>query len=296
MARHLLAQGFAVRALTRHPDSEAAARLRAGGVEVIAADFLDRPSLMQALEGAYGAFSVQNMMSVGTEIEIMQGYAFADAAKATGVRHLVYSSVGGADRSTGIGHFESKWAVEEHIRRIGIPATIVRPVFFIENLTTPGTFGRVTWGAVAWALRGGKRLQVVSVDDIGALVALALAAPERFIGQAIELAGDEVSLAQLRLAYRRVTGRRPLAVPLPAALIRLFDRDLAAMFQWLHTSGYAADLTALRQLLPSLKSLEQALQSAQGAALARSSARADERSRERSRIPAGERSRIQAGD
>jgi uncharacterized protein YbjT (DUF2867 family) len=261
VARHLLRQGWHVRAMTRHPGGAPARLLQAAGAELVQADFLDRPSLTRALTGAYGAFSVQNMLPLGTVVETIQGYAFADAALAAGVRHFVYSSVGGADRATGIGHFESKWAVEEHIRRIGVPATILRPVFFIDNLTTPGPWGRVAWGAVAWALRGGKKLQVLAVDDIGAFVALVLADPQRFVGQAIELAGDEVTLAQMRAAQVHATGKRRLAIPLPPAVLSLLDRDLSQMFRWLRTSGYAADLVALRQLLPSLKRLEDGLRS-----------------------------------
>lgn len=259
VVRHLLAQGFGVRALTRQPRSERAARLQAAGAEIVQGDFLERPSLMQALEGAYGAFSVQSRVPGGTEVEVMQGYAFADAAKAAGIRHLIYSSAGGADRSTGIGHFESKWAIEEHIRRIGVPATILRPAFLLDNLTAGGGVGRVAWGALSWALRGGRKLQVLAVDDVGAFVALVLADPQRYVGQAIELAGDEVSLAELRAAQQRVSGKRPVVLPLPPPLIAPFDRDLARMYEWLRATGYSADLATLRQLLPTLKSVEEGL-------------------------------------
>ena len=54
----------------------------------------------------------------------------ADAAKAAGIQHLVYTSVGGAERKSGLPHFESKWQIEEHIRSLGLPATILRPVLF----------------------------------------------------------------------------------------------------------------------------------------------------------------------
>ena len=252
--------------MTRNPDGAPARLLQAAGAEVVHADFLDRPSLTRALAGAYGAFSVQNMLPLGTAVETMQGYAFADAAKAAGVRHLVYSSIGGAERATGIEHFESKWAIEEHIRRIEVPATILRPVFFLDNLATPGPWGTVVWGAVAWALRGGKKLQVIALDDLGAFVALVLADPQRFIGQAIELAGDEVTFDQIRTAQLQATGQRRVALPLLAPVLRLLDRDLSQMFRWLRTSGYAADLTALRQLLPSLQRLPEGLRQAGKAA------------------------------
>lgn len=245
--------------MTRTPESEAAQRLQAAGAEIVQADFLDRPSLTRALEGAYGAFSVQAVQPLGTAVETIQGYAFADAAKAAGVRHLLYSSICGADRGTGIGHFESKATIEDHIRRIGVPATILRPVFLIENLAAPGALGTVWWGAVAWVLRGGRKLQVLAGDDVGAWAALCFADPQRFIGQAIDLAGDELTLAELREIYGRVAGRRAPVLPIPASLLGVFDRDMSAMFKWLRTAGFTADASALRQVLPSLKRFEEGL-------------------------------------
>src|SRR5713226_6618622 len=69
----------------------------------------------------------------GTDAEIRQGIAAADAAKAAGV-HLVFTSVGSANRQTGIPHFDSKYEVEKHIAKVGVRATILAPVAFMENL------------------------------------------------------------------------------------------------------------------------------------------------------------------
>jgi len=52
----------------------------------------------------------------------------ADAAVAANVPHVVYSSVGGADRRSGVPHFENKWEIEEYLRRTGPPTTVIRPV------------------------------------------------------------------------------------------------------------------------------------------------------------------------
>jgi uncharacterized protein YbjT (DUF2867 family) len=263
VAAKLLQDGWKVRAMSRNPESEAARKLVAAGAEVVQASFDQADSLERALDGAYGAYSVQNMMFVGTEKETEQGIAFAEAAARAGVRHFVYSSVGGADRGTGIGHFESKWKIEERIRALGLPATILRPVFFTDNLAIPGGFGALFWGAVAGSLRGGRRLQVIAVDDIGAIAALAFAQPETFIGRAIEIAGDEATLEDMAAAYQRVKGKKPLRIPLPPSLLRLMDKDLGLMFRWFRDDGYHADIPALRQMLPSLKSFEEGLRTAQ---------------------------------
>src|ERR1035438_5526300 len=134
VARHLLKQpAFAIRALTRDTSKPPAKALAQAGAELIQGDLNDPSSYKRALEGAYGVFAVQNGMEAGFEGEIRQGKALADAAKAAGVQHFVYSSVVSADRNTGIPHFESKWEIEQHFSKIGLPFTILRPAFFMQN-------------------------------------------------------------------------------------------------------------------------------------------------------------------
>src|SRR6185436_11538096 len=126
VARSLLRQGQKVRALTRNP-AKAAALVRAGA-EVVQGDLTDPASLQPALQGVDGVFAMSTPFEAGMEEEVGQGVFLADAAKAVGVRHYVYTSVASADRNTGIPHFDSKWQVERHIQRIALPATILRPV------------------------------------------------------------------------------------------------------------------------------------------------------------------------
>src|SRR5437868_13273745 len=131
--RHMLAKGWKLRALTRDTGSAAAKSLIARGVEVVRGDMEDPATLERAARGVYGIYSVQDFWSVGARREVQQGKNLADAAKTAGVEHFVYSSVGGAERNSGIDHWESKWEVEKHIRKLGLPATMLRPVAFMEN-------------------------------------------------------------------------------------------------------------------------------------------------------------------
>jgi uncharacterized protein YbjT (DUF2867 family) len=123
VARKLLADGWKVRALTRDVDKPAAQELDSLGAEIFAGDMEDRTELDSAFEGAYGVFSVQNfwLPNVGFEGEIRQGKNVAEAAKAAGVKHLVFSSVGAAHRGMGQKHFESKWIIEQYIHSLDIP-------------------------------------------------------------------------------------------------------------------------------------------------------------------------------
>ena len=137
VVRALIARGHRVKAISRKPDSDGAKRLAAAGVEVVAGDLNDGASVARAVEGVDTMFLMGNSYEAGTEAETRQGITVADAAKAAGIGHLIYSSVGDADKKTGIPHFDSKYLVEKHIAGLGIPYTISAPVAFMENTVAP---------------------------------------------------------------------------------------------------------------------------------------------------------------
>ena len=254
VARHLLADGWPVRALTRDPQKPAAQALAALGAEVVQADNDDRASLEAAVSGAYGVFSVQNnwLPNVGVDGEVRQGKLIADVASAAGVRHFVYSSVGGAERDAGVPHFESKWQIEQHIAALGLPATIVRPVAFMDNYNWARLY--ILNGIFSgMGLRADKTLQLIAADDIGAFVALVFSQPERFMGQAVELAGDELTESQIAETLARVIGR-----PVNVSGQGMGDNgeEGRRMVAWFNEAGYEADIPALRALLPGLRTLE----------------------------------------
>jgi uncharacterized protein YbjT (DUF2867 family) len=133
VVRHMLGRGWNLRALTRDPGSRAARALADKGVEIVPGDLEDPDSFHAAARGVYGVYSVQDFWSVGAKREVIRGKNLAVAAKKAGVEHFVYSSVGGAERNTGIGHWESKWEIEKHIRKLGLRSTVLRPVAFMEG-------------------------------------------------------------------------------------------------------------------------------------------------------------------
>jgi len=254
-ARHLLTQGWRVRALVRDPNKPAAQELAAKGAELAQGDLDDRASLDRALSGAYGAFSVQTFMGPeGPVGEIRQGNRLADAAKAAGIQHFVYTSVGGADRKSGLPHFESKWQIEEHIRSLSLPATILRPVFFMNNLRSPWMGPRD--GVLAIGLRPTTSLQMIAADDIGAFAALAFARPQEFIGKALEIAGDSLTMPQVADAFTQVSGQPVRFVEQPLEQVRSFNAEMGDMMAWFNDHGYAADIPALRKLRPGLLTFE----------------------------------------
>jgi uncharacterized protein YbjT (DUF2867 family) len=244
--RHLREHGFPVRALTRDPDRPEARSLIGHGVEVARGDMDDAQSLARALDGAYGAYSVQNWHQGSLESEIRQGIQFADTAKRSDIQHFVYSSVASADQHTGIPHFESKFRVEEHIRETGIPFTIVRPVFFMENWL--GMRQVIESGTLQLPLSAATRLQMVAVTDIGAVVALAFERLNKWKGRVFEIAGDELSMEEVAQVFTRAAGREVKYVQIPWDQFQSqAGEETARMFRWFEEVGYHVDIGAVRQ-------------------------------------------------
>lgn len=166
---------------------------------------------------------------------------------------MVYSSVGGAERSSGIPHFESKRRVEQHLTRV-IPAFFVRPAFFMENFSQAlaGGDGELV---LRFPLPGAVPLQLVAVRDVGVIAAAVLTDASVVEGDAIEIAGDELTGDEIaaRIGSRLGRASRYEALPLEA----LGDQqDLRAMFRWFAESpAYQADIAATRAIDPSLYDL-----------------------------------------
>ena len=253
VVRHLRARGASVRALTRDAASARARALAADGVELVTGDMEDPPSLEQAMRGSYGAYSVQDF-TVGTEREVRQGTNVADAARAAGVEHLVYSSVGGAERDSGIDHWDSKWKIEQHIRRLGLPATVIRPASFMENYYIPAVEKGILKGRLVDPIRAGTPYQTIATDDVGKFVALAFAHPGEFVGTQLEIAGSELTNEQAAAVFARVIGRPVRFRRLPMPVVRTaMGRELFQMFRWFNDGGYRADIAGLRARYPELE-------------------------------------------
>jgi uncharacterized protein YbjT (DUF2867 family) len=258
VASHLLDTQFRVRALVRDPQKPRARALAESGIELVQGDLDDHESLERALAGTYGVFSVQNFFQAGYDGEIRQGTAIADLAKKAGVEHFVYSSVGSAYRDTGISHFETKRKIEEHLRNLDLPFTILRPVFFMHNWE--GMRERIFEGVFEGPLDPGKPLQQLAVDDLGAFVAMALAGPKRWIGREVDIAGDELTMSETARIFGQVTGREVCYVQVPWDQFRqTAGYEITRMYEWFDQEGYEADIPALREEYLGLTSFEQYL-------------------------------------
>lgn len=254
VARHLSQRGFRVRAFVRDPNKPAAQALQQAGVELIEGDLNDRTSLDRALQGASGVFSVQSFND-GLEAEIRQGKALADAAKAVGTKHFVYSSVGSAERNTGIPHFDSKFQVEAYIRAIGLPYTIMRPVFFFYNYNMMRPM--VESGSLPQPLNPETKLQQLSEEDYGEMVAEVFERPAEFLNREIEVASVEMTMTEIAAAFSRVLGK---TVNYQQISFEAFEQqageEMTIMYRWFENVGYNANFAELKRDFPAPTDLE----------------------------------------
>ncbi|WNI20830.1 NmrA/HSCARG family protein [Streptomyces sp. ITFR-16] len=255
-ARALLSRGWNVHALVRDPGKPAARELKEAGAALVRGDLDDAASMDAALNGAYGVFSVQSIEGPDGEAgEVRQGKAVADAAARAGVSHFVYSSVDGAGNPGRVAHFASKGEVERHIAALGLPATILRPTFFITNFEHVGPRPQDGELVLALALEPRTKLQMITPGDIGAFAADAFDDPAGYLGRTLEIASDELTGPEMAEVFARAAGRPVRFHSQPIEQIRAYSEEMAAMFDWFNTVGFRADVATLRADHPELITL-----------------------------------------
>jgi uncharacterized protein YbjT (DUF2867 family) len=243
VARELLARGHKIFAMTRKPKGEKARALAKLGAEIVQGDFDDAGSLEKVLEGMWGVFAMQNTWEAGVEKEEEQGKRIAEVAKEADVQHFVYTSVGSAQRHTGIPHFDNKWRVEETVRSLGFPSyAIIRPAFFMENFAAPWFKPGVDSGKLMVGIEPTTVLQMIAVRDIGKYGLWVFEKHEELNGREIDIAGDALTMPEAAKIISKAAGRTVEFVQTPIEEVRKFSDDFAAMLEWFDRVGYNADI------------------------------------------------------
>lgn len=261
VARSLLDRGFMVRGLTRNPNSEASIALSELGAHMVRGDFDNTSSLDSALNGAYGAFSVQQYRGVGVEGEIRQSMAFADAAKKAGIQHFIYTSVLYARLGTGVPQFESKRQIEDYIRDLGISYSIVRPPSFMVNLE--GAWEAANESIYRTVFPADMARHHIAPADIGRIVAEAFSNPDMWINRELDIAGQQISYADIAAAMSRQLGKLVVYEQIPweefssSATPTAISRDA-----WYLSNPVQVDMGALNEEFPGLMTVEDYLISA----------------------------------
>jgi uncharacterized protein YbjT (DUF2867 family) len=246
LARLLLQKKHKVYALTRNTQSPAAQDLRNKGANVVKGDLDDSDSLERAVKDVESIFLMGTPFEDGTEGETRRGKLMADVSKENKVEHLVYSSVANADKNTGIPHFESKYKVEQHIKNLGIPYTIIGPTFFMENLLGPG----LQQGQLALPLSSSSILQQSALENIAEFSVLVLERSKQFLGKRVDIASDEVTGEQAAKILSNELGHRIRYVQIPLERVRQANEDMARMYEWYESEGTGIDIASLHQEYP----------------------------------------------
>ncbi len=240
-------RGHRVRAMTRDPGSPAAGALRVAGAKVVRGDFDDPESLEAAMDGADAAFATGTAHKAGPDGELRHGRNLARAAAAVALPHLVYVSGDGASPDSPLPLFRAKAGVEERIRELGVPNTILAPVYLMENLFNPWNLDALHAGAFPSPIDVDWPLHQAATADVVALAAVAIERPGDFLGRRVALASDRLSAVQAAEVLSGVLERPLVAERLdPESL----PPPLQALFGWLERVGHDVDLEALHREHP----------------------------------------------
>jgi len=273
--------GFAVRAVTRNPDSPAARELAGLGAEVVQADFYDEPSVHKAFHGAYGAFLVTNFWAHGSAAkETEEVNVLVRAAKEAGLRHAVWSTLEDTREllpledarmpvlqgKYNVPHFDAKGEANELFRKAGVPTTFLNATFYFQGFLGAFAPKRGEDGVLALTLplEDGKLLAGVDVEDIGRTALAIFKGGEQFIGETIGLAGDHLTGAQYAARLEAALGEPVRFDSVPYDVFRALGfpgaDEVGNMFQYYgdfdrEFTG-ARDLDKLRELNPALNTFE----------------------------------------
>ncbi len=274
---------FAVRAITRDPNSDKAVALAKSGVEVVKADLDDKDSLKSAFSGAYGAFCITNFWEhFSPEKEMAQARNMAEAAKAAGVKHTIWSSLDDTRKLVPLDdnrmptlmgrykvpHFDAKGESDQFFS--GIPSTILYTVFYWDNFIyfglgpKRGQDGKLAFGFPM----GDKKLPGIAVEDIGKCALGIFKAGDKYIGKTVGIAGGHPTGNEMAAGFSRLAGEEVAYTDIPPEVYRSFGfpgaEDMGNMFQFkrdfeeFYTKSRDVEFT--RSLNPSLMSFEQWLE------------------------------------
>lgn len=248
----LLNAGHSVRGMTRNPDSDRSRVLFEKGVELVQGDFMDHDSLVSALKGVDSVFAMGTPYEKGPDIETEQGKALVLAASEVDIGHFVYTSVGSANRDTGIPHFDSKYQVELFLRESGLNATIVAPVFFMDNLKSPWYLPSLKEGKLTHAVPADRKLQMVSLGGIGGFVAEVIGSGASVYGKRYDIAEDELAGEDTASILTEVTGKNIVYEGFSPSVLEEQSKDMALMYEWFDKVGYSVSIVALREQFPNV--------------------------------------------
>ncbi len=188
---------FAVRILTRNPDSQKAKILQRAGAELFQGDFDDIESLKKAMRGCYGVFGVTNFWEHFAK-EYQQGKNLVDAVHQSGIRHFVLHSLPDyytlSNGNYSVPQCDIKAALEQYSRSLGLAATYVHIAFYYENFFSFFPLQKGENGSFYFGFpQGNTRFAMASVEDMGGVVAAVFDNPAEYIGRVVGVVGSDLT-------------------------------------------------------------------------------------------------------
>jgi uncharacterized protein YbjT (DUF2867 family) len=249
----ILARGYLVRGMTRKPDGKKARALAAKGIEVVQGDYSDTESLRHAMEGVYGVFYYSGF----SRNELAEGINVIETANSAGIEHLVYSSGAAASPQDGM-QGATKMQIELKLRDSGVPFSVIRPVAFMENYR--GQQARIREKGIIDSRAPERMVYFIAIRDIGFFAAEAFDNPDDWLGRGIDIAGDQMTLAELAITFGNVMGQKIDYHRLPLdEYLETFPKPMRPLFRWYDEAGYKIDTASLRKEYPNLITLDQYL-------------------------------------
>lgn len=271
--------GFAVRAITRDVNSDKARALAQLGAEVVAADVDDEASLQQAFAGAHGVYCVTFFWAhFSAEQEMAEAANMARAAKAAGVKHVIWSTLEDTRKLVPLSdprmptlkgkykvpHFDGKGASDAEFTKLGLPVTFLLTSFYWDNLIHFGMGPRKGEdGKLVFALPiGDKKMPGIAAEDIGRCAYGIFQRGDELIGHTVGIAGEHPTGAEMAAGLTHALGQPVSFYPMPFDDYRALGfpgaDDLGNMFQYYHDfeAEFCAprDLAFSRELNPKLQS------------------------------------------
>lgn len=265
------AEGYKVRAVTRNPDGDKAKTLAEAGVEVVQADLDDTESLKKAVDGAYGVFGVTpaGFTEEARDKEIQRGKNIVDVSKECGVKHLIYSGLDDVQEAIGkrCTVFDSKTAVEKHLKEQDMPFTIVYLPFYHEILVRQTSEGlppfimKVEDNYVLAFAVGDSDLYVMCVEDVGICIKNILGDLDEYKGKTLPLAAEKIKSAEMASIMAKHLEEKVVASGMsPEDLAKREDiesaAELAVMMEFCCHEKCFRDIDLTRKLNPDIITFE----------------------------------------
>lgn len=272
---------FAVRAVTRNPDSDKAKELANMGAEVVTADIDDKGSIRKALEGAYGAYFVTFFWAhFSPEKELAEAKSMAEAAKAAGLQHVIWSTLEDTrkwvplddDRMPTlqgkykVPHFDAKGEADHFFTDLGVPTTFLRASFYWDNFIYFGSGPKKGPDGKLYLTfpMDDKKMAGIASEDIGKCAYGIFKRGKELIGQTIGVAGEQLSGQEMAEAMSKAIGQEIIYNNVSPDTFRGFGfpgaDDLGNMFQFYRdfdeVCNSVRDVKYSKELNPELKNFD----------------------------------------